>query len=177
MMKGTKNPMMNAANVGSANSAHHRRIALPAMLIITFLLLESATLHCIVRRARSSTQFQPVKQNTRSRIPPIKPKLHGKHSTTICQTLSFTAFLHATTSHQSNYLSLHKIAKFQRFCIIIDYLQTFVIQSLSLRKLPNHHVHWSQLCPLRVMSCEMDVTVFLLEDYRRILEYSQPLHS
>ena len=27
------------------------------------------------------------------------------------------------------------------------------------------------------MSCEMDVTVFLLEDYRRILEYSQPLHS
>ena len=28
--------MMNAANVGSANSAHHLRIALPAMLIMTF---------------------------------------------------------------------------------------------------------------------------------------------
>ena len=27
------------------------------------------------------------------------------------------------------------------------------------------------------MSCEMDVTVFLLEDYRRILEYRQPIHD
>lgn len=35
-MKGTRNPMMNAANVGSANSAHYLRIALPAMLIMTF---------------------------------------------------------------------------------------------------------------------------------------------
>lgn len=27
------------------------------------------------------------------------------------------------------------------------------------------------------MSCEMDVAVFLLEDYRRILEYRQPIHD
>ena len=38
MMNGTTNPIMNAANVGSANSAHHFRIALPAMLIIACLL-------------------------------------------------------------------------------------------------------------------------------------------
>ena len=35
-MNGTTNPIMNAANVGSANNAHHFRIALPAMLIMTF---------------------------------------------------------------------------------------------------------------------------------------------
>ncbi|MDB1476286.1 hypothetical protein PL945_08105 [Bifidobacterium adolescentis] len=38
MMNGITNPMINAANVGSANRAHHFRIALPAMLIIACLL-------------------------------------------------------------------------------------------------------------------------------------------
>ena len=38
MMNGITNPMINAANVVSANRAHHFRIALPAMLIIACLL-------------------------------------------------------------------------------------------------------------------------------------------
>lgn len=42
MMKGTTKPIMNAANVGRANSAHHLRIALPVIEIMPayFLLLE-----------------------------------------------------------------------------------------------------------------------------------------
>ena len=47
MMNGITNPMMNAANVGSAKSAHHFRIALPAMLIIACLL--SFLLHSAYR--------------------------------------------------------------------------------------------------------------------------------
>ncbi len=50
MMNGITNPMMNAANVGSANSAHHFRIALPAMLIIACPLSSFSVPHIATAR-------------------------------------------------------------------------------------------------------------------------------
>ena len=80
---------MNAANVGSANSAHHLRIALPAMLIIACLLSSFSIPHRVnaVRNLAFLTESADHCSVLHLSGAYIR---HDKRHDTRCQTLSFS---------------------------------------------------------------------------------------
>ena len=112
MMNGTTNPIMNAANVGSANNAHHLRIALPAMLIIACLLSSfsipsTATTWCGILLLAESADHCSVLHLSGAYI------RHNKRHDTKCQTLSFSHVSRCVFTNVVIFCNLLKLLQYQ----------------------------------------------------------------